>query len=151
MMNQSTLVLVKPDGIHKELVGPVLTKLAETSLIIIAAKMLQVSKGLAEEHYGHLKDKPFFGELIQFIMGEFHTPRVMALVYHGPDAVSKVRQKCGATHPENAEPNSIRGSFGRVTTKGIFENVVHASESVEEAEREIKLWFKPEEILNVDR
>jgi len=75
---------------------------------------------------------------------------VIAIVYYGPDAVEKVRKVCGATNPEEADPNSIRGSFGRITTKGIFENVIHASANLEDAEREIKLWFRPDEIVLPD-
>ena len=80
-------------------------------------------------------------------MGEFHTPRVMALVYRGEDAILKVRAMCGATNPEEADPVSIRGAYGRITTRGIYENVIHASTNEVEAEREIKLWFNPDELV----
>jgi len=147
MTVEQTLVLIKPDGLVKELTGDVLSKLAETKLEIVATKMIQVDRTLAEEHYRHLKDKHFFEELIQYIMGEFHTKKVLALVYQGEDAVNKVREIAGATNPEEAHPASVRGKYGRITTKGIFENVIHASESPEEAEREIKLWFDPDELV----
>lgn len=146
-MDEPTLVVIKPDGIQKSLTGNVLTRLSETHLIIIAAKIVQVSRSLAEQHYHHLKDKTFFEDLIKFIMGEYHTKRTLALVYYGDNAIRKVRDICGATNPEEATPGTIRGSFGRITTKGVFENVVHASSSVEDAEREIKLWFEPSEIV----
>ena len=107
-----------------------------------------VTRELAEEHYTLLKDQPFFEELIQYIMGQFHERRkVMALVYHGEDAIQKVRAICGATNPEEAEPASIRGAYGRITTSGIYENAIHASANPEEAEREIKLWFSPKELV----
>jgi nucleoside-diphosphate kinase len=125
----------------------VLTRLAETKLDIVAARIVQVSKELAEEHYALLRDKPFFNELIKYIMGEFHKKKVMALVYWGDDAIAKVRKICGATNPEEADPVSIRGAYGRITTKGVYENVIHASTNPEEAEREIKLWFAPDEII----
>jgi nucleoside-diphosphate kinase len=80
-------------------------------------------------------------------MGEYHTKRVMAMVYHGDDAIQKVRGICGATNPEEAEPGTIRGSFGRITTKGIYENVIHASSDPKDVEREIKLWFEPDDIV----
>ncbi len=143
---QPTLVLIKPDGLKRSLTGNVLTRMAEAKLIILAAKVTPVSKELAEAHYMFLKDKPFFLELIKYLMGEYHTKRTMALVYYGEDAITKVRALCGSTNPEEADPVSIRGSFGRITTKGVFENVVHASANAEDAEREIKLWFKPEDI-----
>jgi nucleoside-diphosphate kinase len=147
-MNQATLILIKPDGLKKSLTGNILTRLSETKLEIVAAKMVRVSRELAEEHYKHLKDKPFFEELIKFIRGELHNRRkVMALIYWGEDAIKKCRELAGATNPEEAEPTSIRGSYGRITTSGVYENVIHVSSNEPEAEREIKLWFQPEEII----
>jgi nucleoside-diphosphate kinase len=146
--NQATLILIKPDGLKKSLTGNILTRLSETKLEIVAAGVLRVSRGLAEEHYCHLRNEPFFGELIKYIQGELHNrKKVMAMVYWGPDAINKVRQLAGATNPEEAEPTTIRGSFGRITTKGLYENVIHASANEEDAEREIKLWFSPDEII----
>ncbi|OGR89103.1 MAG: nucleoside-diphosphate kinase [Elusimicrobia bacterium RIFCSPLOWO2_01_FULL_59_12] len=147
---QPTLILVKPDGLKKSLTGNILTKLAETRMIIVGAKVVQVSRELAEAHYTHLKDKPFFGELVRYIQGEIYGAdyrRVLAMVYRGEDAIRKVRDISGATNPEEADSTSIRGSYGRITTKGVYENVIHASSSVEDAEREIKLWFKPDELV----
>lgn len=147
-VNQATLILVKPDGLIKSLTGNILTRLSETKLEIVAARMVRVSKELAEEHYLHLKDKPFFAELIRYLMGELHDRRkVMAIVYWGEDAINKVRALAGATNPEEADPVSIRGAYGRITTKGIYENVIHASSNNAEAKREIQLWFSPDEII----
>ena len=147
-MNQQTLVLIKPDGLIKSLTGNILTRLSETKLEIVAAKMVRVSKALAVEHYRHLKKKPFFDELIKYIMGELHDrKKVLAMVYWGEDAISKVRELAGSTNPEEANPISIRGQYGRITTKGIYENVIHTSTNEIEAEREIKLWFEPDEII----
>ena len=147
-MNQATLILVKPDGLKKSLTGNILTRLSETKLEIVAAKMVRVSKGLAEEHYQHLKDKPFFKDLIRYLLGELHNrKKVMALIYWGEEAIAKCRQLAGATNPEEADPTSIRGSYGRITTLGVYENVVHVSANETDAEREIKLWFSPEEII----
>ncbi len=147
-VNQATLILIKPDGLIKSLTGNILTRLAETKLEIVAARMVRVSKELAEEHYLHLKDKPFFAELIRYLMGELHDRRkVMAMVYWGEDAINKVRALAGATNPEEADPVSIRGAYGRITTKGIYENVIHASSNDAEAKREIQLWFSPDEII----
>lgn len=146
-MAQQTLILIKPDGLSKSLTGNVLTRLSETKLEIVGAKIVQVSKKLAEEHYAMLKDKPFFEELIKYIMGTYHKKKVMALVYWGEDAIGKVRQICGSTNPEEADPVSIRGAYGRITTKGVYENVIHASANEADAEREIKLWFQPDELI----
>jgi len=146
-MQQPTLVIIKPDGLQKSLTGNILTRLSESRLNIIACKMKAVSRELAEQHYRHLKDKPFFEEIVKYLMGDYHTKRVMAMVYYGEDAVQKVRKICGATNPEEAEPGTIRGSYGRITTKGIYENAIHASSDSKDVEREIKLWFDPDEIV----
>jgi len=147
-MNQAALILIKPDGLKKSLTGNILTRLSETKLEIVAAKMVRVSERLAKEHYVHLQDKPFFNELIKYLQGELHDrKKVMALVYWGDDALKKVHELAGSTNPEEADVTSIRGSFGRITTKGIYENVLHTSSDAKEAEREIKLWFKPDEII----
>ena len=146
-MVEQTLVLIKPDGLKKSLTGNVLTRLSETKLEIVASKIVKVSRELAREHYIMLKDKPFFEDLLKYLMGEYHKKKVMALVYWGEDACAKVRKICGSTNPEEADPVSIRGAYGRITTKGVYENVIHASTNAQEAEREIKLWFQPDEII----
>jgi len=147
-MSQAALILIKPDGLKKSLTGNILTRLSETKLEIVAAKMVRVSKGLAEEHYQHLKDKPFFDNIIKYLQGDLHDrKKVMALVYWGEVAISKCRELAGATNPEEADPTSIRGSYGRITTSGVYENVIHVSSNEQEAEREIKLWFQPDEII----
>ncbi|MCK9572218.1 MAG: nucleoside-diphosphate kinase [Candidatus Omnitrophica bacterium] len=147
-MIQAVLILIKPDGLKKSLTGNILSRLAETKLEIVAAKMVRVSEALAKEHYRHLKDKPFFGELIDYLLGKLHNrKKVMALVYWGEEAIKKCRDLAGATNPEEAEATSIRGSYGRITTSGLYENVIHVSSDINDAEREIKLWFNPEEII----
>ncbi len=147
-MSQAALILIKPDGLKKSLTGNILTRLSETKLEIVAAKMVRVSRELAVKHYDHLKDKPFFEDIIRYLRGELHDRRkVMALVYWGEEAITKCRELAGATNPEKAEPTSIRGSYGRITTSGVYENVIHVSSNEPEAEREIKLWFSPDEII----
>lgn len=147
-MNIATLILIKPDGLKKSLTGNILTRLSETKLEIVAAKIVRVSRELAEAHYAHLKDKPFFPELMKYIQGELHNRRkVMALVYWGARAISKCRHLAGETNPEQAEATSIRGAYGRITTAGLYENVIHVSANQSEAKREIKLWFQPNEII----
>ena len=150
-MEQKTLVIIKPDGLIKSLTGNILTALSETKLRIVAAKIVKVSRELAEKHYSELKIKrpDIFENVIDYIMGKHHnTPRVFALVYKGEDAINKVREICGSTNPEKASPISLRGKYGRINSStGVMENVVHASDSVENAAKEISLWFKDEEIV----
>lgn len=146
-MAEQTLILIKPDGLKKSLTGNILTRLSETKLDIVGSKIIKVSRELADEHYKHLKDTPFYEELIRYIMGEYHKRKVMALVYWGEGAIEKVRDICGKTNPEEADAVSIRGAYGRITTKGVYENVIHASANAKEAEREIKLWFEPDELI----
>ncbi|MFH1655169.1 MAG: nucleoside-diphosphate kinase [Candidatus Omnitrophota bacterium] len=146
--NEQTLVLIKPDGLKKSLTGNILTRLSETKLEIVAAKMVRVQKKLAEEHYRHLKNRPFFKDVIKYIQGEFHERRkVMVLVYWGEGAIKKCRQMAGMTNPEEAESTTIRGSYGRITTRGVYENVIHVSANPKDSEREIKLWFEPDEVI----
>ena len=145
---EQTLVLIKPDGLVKSLTGNVITRLSETKLEIAAAKVIRVSRELAEKHYEALRPKPFFDELIRYLEGEYHSrKKVLAMVYGGEGAIQKVRTIAGATNPEEADSVSIRGQYGRITTKGVYENVIHASSNQQEAEREIKLWFQPDEII----
>tara|TARA_Y100000310_G_C20673087_1_gene811366 strand:+ start:1838 stop:2338 length:501 start_codon:yes stop_codon:yes gene_type:complete len=146
MSKEQSLVVVKPDAMQKGLMGAIMDKLTEAGLEIVGAKVIEVTQELAEEHYQHLKEEKFFDELIKYITGNYHTKNVLALVYQGNAACKQIRDIVGATNPEEAKPTSLRGKYGRITTKGVFENVVHASESAEEAEREIKLWFRPNEL-----
>jgi len=146
--NQATLILIKPDGLKRSLTGNILTRLSETKLEIVAAKMVRVSRELAATHYQHLKDRPFFEDVLKYLMGEFHDRRkVMALVYWGDGAIAKCRSLAGATNPEEADSVSIRGSYGRITTRGVYENVIHVSAIPEDAQREIMLWFDPDEVI----
>ena len=117
---EQTLVLIKPDGLVKSLTGNIIDKLSESELVIVGAKMVSVDKDLAETHYRDLKGQKFFEELIQYIMGAFHTRRVLALVYEGENAIQRVRHITGDTNPEKANPTSLRGKYGRITTSGVF-------------------------------
>ncbi len=152
MSKQTTLVLIKPDAVRRSLIGPVLTKLEESKLTLVGASLRRVPLSLAEEHYAPHKGKGFYAQLLEYITGKLHASngnpeRVMALVYEGDNAIATIRALAGNTNPEKAEPNTLRGSFGRITTAGVFENVVHASANPIEAEREIKLWFQPHELV----
>lgn len=151
MKDQQCLVIIKPDGIIKSLTGNIISALSETKLKIVGAKLVKVSekKEHLEKHYADLKAKKphVFEATIKYMTGTYHTDRVLALVYHGEDAINKIREICGVTNPEDAHPVTIRGKYGRINSKtGVFENVVHASDGPESAEREIKHWFSPEEL-----
>ncbi|MFA6318217.1 MAG: nucleoside-diphosphate kinase [Elusimicrobiota bacterium] len=147
---EQTLILIKPDGARRKLTGLVIDRFDASGLELVGAKMTVVTEELAREHYRSHEGQPYFPSLVRFLRGEFHgfkDHRVMALVYRGEDAVARARVVVGATHPEQAAPGSIRGSFGRMTTDGRYENVVHASSDAVDAAREVSLWFKPGEVL----
>ena len=130
---EHTLVLVKPDGVRRNLCGTILARYETKGLTISALKLMQVPRELAEKHYAEHAEKPFFGELVDFIT----SGPVLAMILSGENAVAAVRQLNGATNPLEAVPGSIRGDFGLA----INENVVHASDAVATAQREIALWF----------
>lgn len=130
---EETLVLIKPDGVKRQICGEILTRYERKGLIIKAMKLLQTPKELAQEHYAEHNDKPFFGELVDFIT----SGPVLAFVLAGKNAVTSVRTINGATNPVDATPGSIRGDYALTMDS----NVVHASDSVDSAAREIHLWF----------
>jgi nucleoside-diphosphate kinase len=158
MKTEQCLVIIKPDGLVKSLTGNIISVLSETQLKIVGARILKVSQELAEKHYSGLKEEQIkkhgkergtqiFENTVNYIMGKFHTDRVMVLVYHGENAIEKIRNLVGKTNPEEADPISIRGKYGRINSKtGVFENVIHASDSSKNAEKEIKLWFTPDQL-----
>lgn len=151
-------MIIKPDGLIKSLTGNIISVLSETKLKIVGARVLKVNKELAEKHYSKLKEEQIakkgtekgtqvYENTVNYIMGRWHTDRVFAMVYHGEDAIRKIREIVGKTNPEEANPISIQGKYGRFNSKtGVFENVIHASDSEETAEKEIKLWFTPDEL-----
>ncbi len=148
--HQHTLIILKPDALMKSLTGNILTRLLEARLRLIGAKVVKVSRELAELHYEHLKDEPFFDDLYEYFSGKTYGPkyeRVLVFVSEGVDAISKVRRIAGATNPLEADPITIRGAYGRINKKGIMENVIHCSDSEESAKKEIHLWFDPDEII----
>jgi nucleoside-diphosphate kinase len=149
-MGEKTLVLIKPDAMAKGLAGHIISDLSYLNLKMVALKLLDVKKELAEKHYEEHKGKHFYKGLIKYIMGELHgNEKVIAIVYEGKDAVNKVREFCGATHPDRANPRTIRGRYGKINTEmgSWHETVIHASDSPKSAKREIALWFHPDEII----
>ncbi len=140
---ERTLVLVKPDGVQRGLVGEVICRLERRGLRLVAAKFLQVTQEMAETHYAIHKGKPFYSGLIDYIT----SAPVMAMVWEGPNAVAAVRQTMGATRPTEAAPGSLRHDFGLE----IGRNLTHASDTVENSEMEVSLWFKPIEIVEWKR
>ena len=133
MPTESTLLIVKPDGVRRGLIGEVLRRVEAKGLTIEQLELRQVDRSVAEEHYGEHRDKPFFGELVDFITSG---PVVVGKV-SGPDAIACWRALMGPTDPVDAPPGSIRGDFATE----IGENIVHGSDSASSAERELKLFF----------
>ncbi len=140
---ERTFVIIKPDAVQRGLIGEITARLERRGLKLVAGKFIQVSKELAEQHYSIHKGKPFYEGLIKYICS---TP-VMAMVWEGPQAIAAVRQTMGSTRPTEAAPGSIRHDFGLEVGR----NLTHASDSPENAEIEINLWFKPEEIASWNR
>ena len=140
---ERTLVLVKPDGVQRGLIGEVTSRLERRGLRLVAAKFMAVSRELAETHYAIHKGKPFYDGLIRYIT----SVPVMAMVWEGPNAVAAVRQTMGATRPSEAAPGSVRHDFALEVGR----NLTHASDTVENGEQEVTLWFKPEELVSWER
>jgi nucleoside-diphosphate kinase len=162
---EQTLVLIKPDALKNSLTGYVLSQLSEfhTNLHFCGTKIVQVSRMLADQHYAEHRGKPFFSAILDYIMGLSHYPndawkrRVIALVYQGPGAIKKIRNIAGPTDPNEArekKPGCIRALGTMVTLRDEngkvigerMDNLIHASATDEDAEREIKLWFRPSDI-----
>jgi nucleoside-diphosphate kinase len=138
MALERTLVLVKPDAMRRALAGEILARLERRGLELRAARMLTVDRSIAEEHYAEHTEKPFFGELVDFIT----SGSTLAVVVEGVGAINVVRMTIGATNPADAAPGTIRGDL----SLSMPDNLVHGSDSPESAEREIALWF-PDEAL----
>ncbi len=140
---ERTLVLVKPDGVQRGLIGEVTSRLERRGLRLVAAKFMNVSRQLAETHYAIHKGKPFYDGLISYIT----SAPVMAMVWEGPNAVAAVRQTMGATRPTEAAPGTIRHDFALEVGR----NLTHASDEPANAEKEVALWFKKEELVDWKR
>ena len=140
---EKSLVLVKPDGVQRGLIGEIISRLERRGLRLVAAKFVAVSRSLAEEHYAIHKGKPFYEGLLDYITAA----PVMAMVWEGPNAVAAIRQTMGATRPWEAAPGTVRHDFALEVGR----NITHASDTPENGEKEAALWFKKEEILSWSR
>jgi nucleoside-diphosphate kinase len=142
-VNERTLVLIKPDGVQRLLTGRILARYEDRGLKVVGLKLMQTSADLAERHYAVHREKPFFRGLVDFIT----SAPLVAAVLEGPNAIAVVRAMNGATRPHEAAPGSIRGDFALETAQ----NLVHASDSPENAAAEIELWFDAGELLAYER
>ncbi|WP_243290065.1 nucleoside-diphosphate kinase [Bacillus sp. FJAT-47783] len=140
---EKTFLMVKPDGVQRQLIGEIVSRFEQKGLQLAGAKLMQISQELAEQHYGEHKGKPFFEELVSFIT----SGPVFAMVWQGENAIEICRQMMGKTNPKEALPGTIRGDFGMFVGK----NIIHGSDSPESAEREIGLFFKEDELVEYDR
>ncbi len=136
---ERTFLAVKPDGVQRGLVGQIIGRFEAKGFTLIGLKMVQVSKDLAEQHYGEHREKPFFAGLVEFIT----SGPVVAMVWEGKGVIASARKIIGSTNPLNAEPGTLRGDFG----VDIGRNIIHGSDAPETAQREISLWFQPEELV----
>jgi nucleoside-diphosphate kinase len=140
---ERTLILIKPDGVQRALVGKIVDRYEQRGLRIAGMKLMRVPRELAEQHYDVHRDKPFFAGLIEFIT----SGPLVAMCVEGPNAIAVCREVNGATRPPQATPGSIRGDMALDTGH----NLVHGSDSPETAAHEVALWFKPEELVSYER
>jgi nucleoside-diphosphate kinase len=136
---ERTFLMVKPDGVQRNLIGEVIRRLETKGFTLVGLKLMKVSRELAEKHYDVHKERPFFGSLVDFII----SAPVVAMVWEGDGVVASARKIIGATNPLTAEPGTIRGDFG----VSIGRNLIHGSDAPETAQREISLWFTSEELV----
>lgn len=137
---ERTFLAIKPDGVQRKLVGEIIRRFETKGFTLVGLKFISVSRELAEEHYSVHRERPFFPGLVEFIT----SAPVVAMVWEGDGVVAAARKIIGATNPLNAEPGTIRGDFGA----NIGRNLIHGSDAIETAQREIALWFKDEELVS---
>lgn len=143
MTKEQTFVLIKPDGVQRGLVGEIISRFEKKGIKIVAMKFLQVSRDLAEKHYGVHKGKPFFEPTVRYIISS----PVVAMVLEGENVIQMIRSMMGKTNPSEAAPGTIRGDFGQF----IGRNIIHGSDGPDTASFEIDLWFRPEERVSYSR
>ncbi len=139
MAVETTLVLIKPDATERALAGEILARIERRGFEIVAGKLLRVDRDLGETHYAEHREKPFFGELVDFIT----SAPTWALAVRGEGAIATLRKTIGATNPADAEPGTIRGDLATAMP----DNLVHGSDSPDSAKREIALWFADDELV----
>ncbi|WP_026676952.1 nucleoside-diphosphate kinase [Fictibacillus gelatini] len=140
---EKTFLMVKPDGVQRNLIGEIVSRFEKKGFQLVGAKLMSISRELAEQHYGEHKERPFFGELVDFIT----SGPVFAMVWQGEGVIATARNMMGKTNPAEAAPGTIRGDFAvRVSN-----NVIHGSDSPESAKREIALFFKEEELVDYEK
>jgi nucleoside-diphosphate kinase len=146
---EKVLVLIKPDAMAKKLGGIIIHDISQLNLKMIGLKLVSVKKHLAEKHYENHKEKPFYPDLLKYIMGEYHNiDSIIAIAYKGEDAVKKLREYAGKTNPDEAEPSTLRGRYGKINSKtNNLDNVMHVSDSPENGEKEILIWFSNAELI----
>lgn len=140
---EKTFLMVKPDGVQRNLVGEIVQRFEKKGYKLAGAKLMVISNELAEQHYGEHKERPFFGELVDFIT----SGPVFAMVWEGENVIATARTMMGATNPAESAPSTIRGDFGITVGK----NIIHGSDSPESAEREISLFFDEKELVSYDK
>lgn len=140
---EKTFLMVKPDGVQRNLIGEIVQRFEKKGFKLAGAKLMQISNELAEEHYGEHKERPFFGELVEFIT----SGPVFAMVWEGENVIATARNMMGKTNPLEAAPSTVRGDFGITVGK----NIIHGSDSPESAEREINLFFDEKELVTYDK
>ncbi|HLS60894.1 MAG TPA: nucleoside-diphosphate kinase [Virgibacillus sp.] len=140
---EKTFLMVKPDGVQRNLIGNIVNKFEKKGFKLVGAKLMVISDDLAQTHYGEHKERPFFGELVDFIT----SGPVFAMVWEGEDVIKTARNMMGATNPQEATTGTIRGDYGVTVGK----NIIHGSDSVESAKREIELFFNESEIVGYDK
>jgi nucleoside-diphosphate kinase len=140
---EKTFIMVKPDGVQRGLIGEIVSRFEKKGFQLVGAKFMTVSRELAEKHYAEHKEKPFFGELVDFIT----SGPVFAMVWQGNNIIATARQMMGKTNPADAAPGTSRGDFG----VNLAMYIVNGSDSPESAEREIALWFGGEELVNYEK
>jgi len=140
---EKTFLMVKPDGVQRNLTGEIVQRFEKKGFKLVGAKLMQISNELAEQHYGEHKERPFFGELVDFIT----SGPVFAMVWEGEGVILTAREMMGKTNPADAAPGTIRGDFAVTVGK----NIIHGSDSAESAEREIGLFFNESELVSYDK
>lgn len=140
---EKTFIMVKPDGVQRGLIGEIVSRFEKKGFVLVGAKLMKISNELAQEHYGEHKERPFFGELVDFIT----SGPVFAMVWEGEEVIKTSRNMIGATNPQEANSGSIRGDYAVTVGK----NIIHGSDSPESAEREINLFFNENELVSYTR